>query len=179
MNFPRNISPWAIVLACVTGLCCASPTPGDFGEAPPEILLEGVGFKFFRENELRAVGKATQATFMRDTADGSAQSVRMRFLATTDRSEVELTAHEVHGNIRTQQAEATGGVRIAEAGGAIGTTESAKLDGPARRVTGEKPVDIVGAGFRVHGDNGLLMSIAEPGSLALKGPTDTILGGLR
>jgi hypothetical protein len=104
----------------------------------------------------------------------------MRFLAaSTDRSEVELSAREIHGNIRTQQVAAQGGVRIAEAGGAAGVTETASLDGPAHLVTGGDPVDITGAGWRVHAQRGFRLDIAGAGSLALSGPIDTVVGGGR
>jgi hypothetical protein len=179
MNYLLKIGLWAIFGALPA---CAGGPPVDLGEAPPEIQLEGVGFKFFRENELRAVGKASHATFMRDTGDGSAQSVRMRLLASadaTDRSEVELAAREIHGNIRTQQVAAQGGVRIAEAGGAAGVTNTASLDGPAHLVTGKDPVDISGVGYHVHSDRGFRLDISGPGSLALSGPIDSTVGGWR
>jgi lipopolysaccharide export system protein LptC len=159
---------------------CTAHPPADLGEAPPEIQLEGVGFKFFRGNELRAVGKAVRATFMRDTGDGTAQNVRMRILPSPERGEIDVSATQVAGSVRTEQADARGGVRIADANGAVGLTDSAHLDGPAHKATGEEPVSIVGPGYRMHARSGFWLDMSEPGALSLKGPIDTtITGGVR
>lgn len=179
MNFLTKIRPWAVLVGSCTAWGCIARPPSDIGEAPPEILLEGVGFKFFRGTDLRAVGRASQATFLRDTGDGMAQNVRMRLLADPERPEIEIVTSNVTGNVRTQQATATGGVRAAEAGGAAGLTATARLDGVGRSATGDDPVDIAGAGYHVHADKGFLLNFAAPGGLALQGPVETRLGETR
>ncbi|MBI5545764.1 MAG: hypothetical protein HY901_17890 [Deltaproteobacteria bacterium] len=145
---------------------------------PPEIQLEGVGLKFFRGNELRAIARAQHATFLRNTGDGTAQSVRMRLLPASGRGEIEIVAREIQGNVRRQEATAQGGVRLAETGGAAGVTEVARLFSHERRVTGDRPVDLVAGGSRIHAAAGFSLDISTPGALALEGPIDTTIGVL-
>jgi hypothetical protein len=148
-------------------------------ETSPEIQLEGVGVRFFRGNELRAVARAAHATFRRGNGDLAAQSVRLRFLAASDRPEIEVAAREADGNLHSQEAQAKGGVRIAETAGAAGVTEAASLDAKARRVSGTLPVDLVGQGYRIRAEKGFVLDFSTPGALALQGPIDTTVGGLR
>jgi hypothetical protein len=178
MIYALKIGSWAVVAACLTG--CYARSSADLEESPPEIQLEGVGLRFFRGNELRAVGRAQRATFLRNTADGTAQAVKVHFLASQDRPEIDLVAREVRGNTRTQDAIASGGVRLSRADGAVGTTERAHLAGAQKRADGELPVDVVGEGYRVHAVSGFTMDISVPGSLALRGPVEThLVGGAR
>lgn len=174
----RNTGLLAL-LAVLGAPACAATPPSDTGEMPPEILLKGVGFRFFRGSELRAVGRAEKATFKKDTGDGTAQGVRARFLPSESRSELEIVTRELTGNVRTQQAVATGGVRLSETGGAAGVTRSARLDGLIRKAEGDDPVDVVGAGYRMHAESGFALDFATPGGLTLLGPVDTRIGGLR
>jgi len=104
--------------------------------------------------------------------------VRARFLASPDRSEIEVVTKELSGNIRTQQATARGGVRLAQTAGAAGITDSAKVDGTARLASGEDPVDVVGDGYRIHAERGFALDFNDPGKLSLLGPIETTLGGL-
>jgi len=178
MNSPIKLNGWEILLgACLMTACTARP-PSDLGDNPPEIQLEGVGVKYFRGNELRAVVRAQQATLRRGSGDLTAQSARLRFLAQSDRPEIEVAAREAQGNLNSQQVVARGGVRIAEAGGAAGVTEAAALDAKAHRVSGDQPVDLVGAGYRIRSQKGFVLDFSAPGALALEGPIDTTVGGL-
>ncbi|MGC4121855.1 MAG: hypothetical protein QM765_46205 [Myxococcales bacterium] len=166
-----------MVASMVAG-CDVRPPPVQ-EESNPEIQLEGVGLRFFRGNELRAVGRAAQATFRRSNGDLTAQSVRLRFLAALDRPEVEVAAREATGNLYSHVADAKGGVRIAQTAGAAGATEAASLDGKAQRASGTLPVDIVDEVYRIHAATGFVLNLANPGSLLLHGPVQTTVGGLR
>jgi hypothetical protein len=139
--------------------------------------MGGVGFKFYRGNELRAVGRAHTVTFKRDTGAGTADSVSTRVLAAPGRQDVDIDARRAEGNIRSQEATASGGVHVVEAGGMSGATESARLDGRTRSSTGDEPVEIVGDGYRILSQHGFRLNLAPPGALELIGPTNTILGG--
>lgn len=178
MKSPFKLGPWPILLVGLLAGCTPRP-PAPQEETSPEIQLEGVGVRFFRGDELRAVARAAHATFRRGNSDLTAQTVRLRFLPTGERPEVEVCAREAEGNLKSQNAEAKGAVRIAETAGAAGVTEAASLDGKARRAAGTLPVDILGDGYRIRAEKGFALDFAAPGALSLQGPVDTTLvGGL-
>jgi hypothetical protein len=170
---------FAITATCLLGCALAGCTapPADTGATPPEIILEGVGFRFFRGSELRARGQANVATFRRDTGDVTAHRVRLVVDRDGQGDTVRFDAVSASGNVHTQLAAAAGGVHLADAQGTRGTTERARLDGKAGRVDGRDPVDVVGSGFRMHGENGFVLDLVGEDGLLLKGPVTTLVRG--
>jgi hypothetical protein len=152
--------------------CPAEPPPAAAGVGP-ELELEGVGLRFFRGSELRAVGRSRTAAMERESGELKAEEIRLRLLPTASRQEVAMSAASGAGNIRSQEAEFWGAVRVKQAGGPEGATERAHLFGREHRATGTQPVELAGEGYRVHAEGGFSMELSDPGKLDLAGPTLT------
>lgn len=177
MKNRAKIARYAILAAALMAAGCSARPAVDAGVAPPEIVLEGVGFKFFRGSELRATGKANVATFRRDSGDVSAYRVKLNVRKAEGVQAVTLDAVSASGNVHTQLADAAGGVHLADSSDSRGTTERAHLDGKAGLVSGQDPVDVVGQGFRMHGENGFVLDLVRTDGLSLKGPVTTLVRG--
>ncbi len=152
--------------------CAQQPTTAA-GKAPPELELEGAGLRFFRGSELRAVGRAKAATFERETGDLRAQALDLRLVATASRTDVDLRAALGRGNVRSQEADFSGAVKLSQAGAVVAVTDRAHLAGREQLASGADPVDVFGSGYRVRADGGFRMEMAQPGHVELFGPTKT------
>lgn len=158
------------------GSACALPAPADTGELPPELVLQGVRLEVYRGEALEAVGQARTASFRAGTGEVSAAGVGVRFLGAEPAGEVQLSAARVEGNLRDRTGEASGGVRLEDAAGTVGTAPGATFDGTARRAEGPGPVEVRGPGFTSRGEGGFVLHLASPGRLDLLGPVTTRAG---
>lgn len=163
-------------LLVALGACPAEPGAAPAGGGP-ELELSGVGLRFFRGSELRAVGRSRTAALERESGDLKAQEIRLQLLPTASRGEVDMSAAAGAGNIRTQEADFWGAVRVKQAGGPEGATERAHLFGREQRAAGAAPVDLRGESYRVHAEGGFSMALTDPGKLDLSGPTLTRVEG--
>lgn len=174
----------AITYACLAAiaLCalasCAEPPPppADAGEPPPEVELEGVGLRLFKGETLRSTGTARAATFQRTSGEVTAQRIRLRFHGVQKDGDARLEAGSGRGDIRTQLAELSSGVRLRGADGTRGFTPRAFIDGNTEQATGVEPVEIAGDHVRSRAIYGFTLDFATPGSLSLNGPVTTRLG---
>ncbi len=108
---------WMRMAASVLAVVCASAAPGcrpagptEAREVVPELKLEGVRFRVYRGDELRAFGEAAAASFRRDSTPLTARDV----VATLPRdpAPVRITAPEASGIASRREFAATGGVTV-------------------------------------------------------------------
>lgn len=117
----------------------------------PELKLEGVRFRVYRGEELRAFGEAVTATLRRDSTRVTAQDLA----ATLPRegAPVRITAATGEGLLSTRVFSAAGGVVVSR-GTDVARTESARFEpstGGEGLVRGDEPVVVEGDGYRLEG----------------------------
>lgn len=168
---------WTALAAILALGGCAAPTAPETGRAAPELVLQGVGFKFFRGSQLTTVGMARAASFRTDTGDASAEKTRTVFLRAGEQEAV-LLAGQMAGNVHTRQADAKGGVRILDAEGTVATTARAHLDGETHRASGSAPVEVTGKSFRSQA-SGFSLDLVGSRTLVFEGPVASQLDDLR
>lgn len=140
----------------------------------PEVRLEGVRFRLFRGEALRAEGTARTLTYQRESTGVRAEGLEVRL---RERSgEVIVTAPEGDGLVSARTFEARGGL-VATRGTDTATTPAARFDpaaGAEGRIVGDQPVELTGKGYRMRG-NGFTLDPAE-GEIALRGGTRLVAG---
>lgn len=119
----------------------------------PELKLEGVRFRVYREATQRAHGDAAVATYRRDTQAVKARDLSA-FLSTEEGETVHITAPESGGNLDQGTFDASGGV-VATRGTETTRTERAwYVPTPTSGgfVQGDRPVVVTGDGYRLEGN---------------------------
>jgi hypothetical protein len=163
---------WLLSLALV-GSGCNPPAQPPNEPEPPELELQGVGFRFFRGEELRVVGRARAGTFRNDSSQVTAERVRLKFIRPD--GDLRVEAGSATGDLRSQLARASGGVRFFGADGTRAFTPRALIDGKEQRALGNDPAELVGNGLRSRSVYGFILDFAHPGALSFIGPTTTRL----
>jgi hypothetical protein len=162
----------AVFVAALSG--CSQPRTAADRVAPPELRLEGVRFRLFRDDALRADGTASVLTYQRESTAVKAEEIRLRLHDA--RGVVELAAPSGTGTVSARTFEANGGLQAIR-GTDTATTESASFD-PARgsggQVVGDRPVELAGTGYRLRG-NGFTLDPAA-GEIVLRGGTRLVAG---
>ncbi len=139
-----------LVLSSTGGLAgCGGSKPQEAERVVPELVLDDVHFRVYREARLTARGTAARATYRRDTADVTAEQIQINF-DEARRGPVRLTAPTGHGNARTRDFVAQGGVRMVQ-GDTVATTEEARYTPADGRVHGERPIAIRGPSYHLDG----------------------------
>ncbi len=167
----------ALVLAAslVAAVGCRPAKPVEGQGLVPELKLEGVRFRVYRGDDLRAFGEASAATFRRDSTDLTARDV----VAILPRSPepVRIEAPSAAGVARARDFTATGGVTVTR-GDDVARTERARYapaPGRGGLVTGDQPVVVEGKGYRLEGA-GFTLDPAR-GDIALGGGARLVAGG--
>ena len=140
----------------------------------PELRLEGVRFRLFRGDALRADGTASAVTYQRETTAVKATDLTIHLREA--QGEVVLTAPTGEGVASARTFQASGGLRAVR-GSDVATTEAARFDpaqGENGRVVGDQLVELKGRGYRMRG-NGFTLD-PEAGQLALRGGTRLVAG---
>jgi len=148
---------------------CSAPARQESGRSAPELVLQGVGFKFYRGSQLTTVGMARNASFRTDTGAASAEKTRTVFLR-SGAEEAVLLAGRMEGDVHTRQADAEGGVRILDAEGTVASTPRAHLDGASRRASGRDPVEVTGKSFRSRAASGFSIDLSGSRKMVFEGP---------
>ncbi|MCI0571729.1 MAG: hypothetical protein L0Y66_13335, partial [Myxococcaceae bacterium] len=141
-------------------LACAPRREPDAGtEARPQVALSGVRLRVFRGNDVTALGRAEQVTYLRDSGHLVASKAWVRLpqqAGAPGRSSLpgggggmEVRAGEVAGQLGARQAEATGDVELRTGGGLVGRTDSARYDGTTGRLLGTHPIHLTMPGATV------------------------------
>jgi hypothetical protein len=176
MRTPVRIAALVTTLAAAG---CVAPGPQDQGTVPPELRLEGVRFRVYRKDVLRAFGNSATASLRRDSSELHAHQVET-IIPRPDDTPVRVTAPEGQGLLVGRTFEASGGVVITHDDDA-GRTERARYepeppggDGEGL-VLGDDPVTVTGRGYRLTG-NGFTLDPAL-GTIVVRGRA-TLLAGL-
>jgi lipopolysaccharide export system protein LptC len=177
MRMPVRI---AIAVTALAFAGCAGSGPQDQGPLPPELRLEGVRFRVYRGDVLRAFGEAQTASLRRVSSELRAREVEAT-LPRGGATPVRVTAPEGQGSLATRRFEATGGVVVAR-GDDAARTERARYE-PAEEgdegdgvVRGDDPVTVTGRGYRLTG-NGFVLDPTE-GNIVVRGRA-SLLAGLK
>ncbi len=163
----------AVSFAAAPGCRPAKPAEGQ--GLVPELKLEGVHFRVYRDDDLRASGEAAVVTFRRDSTELTARDA----VAVLPRSPepVRITAPAVSGVASARQFEATGGVTVSR-GDDTASTERARYTpspgGGAGLVTGDRPVVVEGKAYRLEG-TGFTLDPAR-GDIAVRGGARLVAG---
>jgi hypothetical protein len=143
----------AYILAAMSLLAAAGCRAGNPPEAQtvvPELKLEGVSFRVYRGDALRAFGDADTAALRRDSSEVRAEQVE----ATLPRDGIpaRISAPAGQGSLLSRVFEVSGGV-VASRGDAVARTERARFEpGPGEGlVHGEDPVTVQGQGYELKG----------------------------
>lgn len=155
---------------------CRRGQPSEAREVVPELKLEGVRFRVYRGDDLRAFGEAATASFRRDSTELSARDL----LATLPRSPtpVRIAAPLGAGEVGARTYSASGGVVVSR-GDDVARTPSARFvpsDGGGV-VVGDEPVIVEGSGYRLEG-SGFTLDPAT-GDLAVRGGARLLAGEAR
>ena len=141
----------------------------------PELRLEEVRFRVYRDARLAARGTAARAIYRRDTGDWGAETVEA-FLAGGAGSPawVRLEAARAAGNPRTRDLSAGGGVRV-ERGEEVARSEEARYDPTDRLVHGDTAVVLTGPDYALGGPTWALDPAA--GDIRVRGGAHLAAGG--
>lgn len=131
---------------------CRPAKPLEARQVVPELKLEGVRFRMYREDSLRLSGEAATLSYRRDTGEVAAADLGAVLLG-GDRSPVEISAAEGTGRLDDRTFAVQGGVRAVR-GRDVARTERASYapgGSGAGIVSGDQPVVIEGPGYRLLG----------------------------
>ncbi len=167
----------ALMLAAssVAAAGCRPAKPVEGQGVVPELKLEGVKFRVYRDDDLRAFGDAAAVTFRRDSTDLTARD--MVAILPRDAEPVRIQAPVGTGVASARDFSATGGVTVSR-GDDVGRTERARYAPvPGERgglVTGDQPVVVEGNGYRLQG-TGFTLDPAR-GEILIQGGARLVAG---
>jgi lipopolysaccharide export system protein LptC len=146
----------ALVVVVLTSACLPRPPPAS--EQPtPEIVLEGVNVWIYRGPEVAAIGHALRGVYDRAAGSGTADTVAFhvapsgRDLRQGGRASkgVDIDSKSVIGGLRTQIADASGGVTVRTGVGDRAKTPNAHYEGASRIVEGHDGVTVDGPEYHL------------------------------
>jgi hypothetical protein len=167
----RTTVPLALAVSFLAAAGCRASRPGEANEVVPELKLEGVLFRAYRGEELRAFGEAEVATFRRDSTELSASDV----VATLPQgaAPLRITAPAGEGVLSDRAFRASGGV-VLRRGDDEARTERARYEPAEQVVRGDDPVVVLGRGFQLEGP-GFTLDPAS-GDLEIRGGVRVLAG---
>jgi lipopolysaccharide export system protein LptC len=152
MRIPAPLTASLLAAATLSAAACGSGVPSGQAAVPPELKLDGIRFRVYRGDTLRAFGTAAAASLRRDSTELRARDLE----AVLPRSPtpVHLTAPTGEGILATRVFRASGGVVVSR-GDDAARTERARYQ-PAQGsgdelVTGDDPVTMTGRGYQLTG----------------------------
>ncbi|MBR2979164.1 MAG: hypothetical protein IKC51_04455 [Myxococcaceae bacterium] len=160
----------AVCLALLTGVSCAGEQAGaSTSETPPELVLEGIAYRYYEGSTLVVSGTARTATFRNATGAVTADEL-FAHLHDEARGSVEARARRVNGNLLLKWADAESGVQMLDINGTSAMTERASFDARKQRFFGETPVNVHGEGFQATASSGFSLAIQGDRVLHFQGP---------
>jgi lipopolysaccharide export system protein LptC len=163
-----------LALAVILGGAACQPSKSVGAQAvSPELKLEGVRFRVYRGDELRAFGRAGRVSLRRDSTELTATDLEAILPRSTP--PVRITAPAGQGVLASRVFSASGGVTVAR-GNDVARTERARyVPGPdGGRVLGDDPIVVEGASYRLAG-TGFTLTPAD-GQIAIGGGARLVAG---
>jgi lipopolysaccharide export system protein LptC len=165
-----------VAIACVLSTAaCRGGKPGETEEVVPQLKLEGVRFRVYRGEGLRAFGEAASAGLRRDSTEVACRDV----VATLPRdpAPVRITAPVGEGVLSDRTFGVSGGVTLTRGDDVVRTERAryASQPGDGGLVTGHDPVTVVGRGYRLEGV-GFVLDPSK-GDIAMHGGARLVAGG--
>lgn len=138
----------------------------------PELELEGVRFRLYRGDTLRASGEAARVSLRRDSTELTASNLAAVLPgapgASPTEGDVRIAAPEGRGILRARTFSASGGVTVARAGDVARTATARYEPSPdGGRVLGDDPVLVEGEDYRLTGPGFVLDP--QAGEIAVRG----------
>lgn len=160
----------AVVAAALTALSCAGEVvaPAE-GEPPPELVLEGITYRYYEGSQLTVSGTARTATYRNATGALTADAL-FAHLHDEAKGAVEARANRVLGNLLLKWADAESGVDMLDVNGTRAMTERASFDARKQRFFGETPVNVHGEGFQATAGSGFSLALKADRVLHFQGP---------
>jgi hypothetical protein len=154
-------APLSVALLSIAPPPVAPPRPAGTGGpddgASPDLILRGVAFARLVGGRVVASGAADELRFHRSGGRFETTQGRARIFpgpgaeALRSLGEVRVTAPRMRGELSGRTATASGGVDAVAARGDTARTDRVTLDGKARTLSGDRPVDARGPGYTLRG----------------------------
>jgi hypothetical protein len=115
----------------------------------PELVLEDLRFRVYRDVRLAAHGTADRSNYRRDTGEFASEGIQVT-LEQARGGQVSLGAPYGRGSSRGREFFAWGGVRLLQKG-TTAVTEEAHYDPVAALVRGDRPITVRGPNYTLAG----------------------------
>lgn len=172
MTSRRDIALLALFAALACPSCTgegARPTPA---EPPPELVLQGVTYRYYEGSRLAVSGTAREMTYRNATGGVTAEAL-FALLYDEAKGDIEAEASHVQGNLLLKWADAERGVELRDVNATHATTERASFDARKQRFFGETPVGVRGAGFEASAGTGFSLALRGDRVLHFQGPIES------
>ncbi len=143
--------PAALVLALALA-GCGGAVPRETAAVPPELKLDGITFRIYRGDTLRAFGEAAAASLRRDSTELRASNLEA--VLPRPGGPVHVTAPAGEGTLASRVFRASGGVVVSRGSDAARTESARYQPGEGDRdglLVGDDPVEVTGRGYRLTG----------------------------
>lgn len=159
----------SIALALFALSCADGVTSSPVEEPPPELILEGITYRYYEGSTLTMSGKARASTYRNTTGAVTADEL-FTLLLDDATGAIEARANRVLGNVLLKWADAEAGVELFDINDTRAKTERASFDGRRQRFFGETPVAVFGEGFQASADSGFSLALKGDRVLHFQGP---------
>jgi hypothetical protein len=155
----------------LSSIACRSGQSTEPTALAPELKLDGVHFRVWKGDALRAQGNARQVTIRRDTTQITARDLQAELPSAGQ--PVEISAPEATGLLSTQAFSAQGGVVVVHGDERAETDRARYVPGPDGQgtVLGDDPVVVERGALRLSGVG--FAFDPRTGELQLGGPVTT------
>ncbi len=170
----REVASLAAAASLVLAPGCRPAKPAEDQGLVPELKLDGVRFRLYRGDDLRAFGDAAGVTFRRDSTELTARDVVV--VLPRSPQPVRISAPQAAGVASAREFSATGGVTVVR-GDDVARTERARYvpsPGGGGLVTGDSPIVVQGKGYRLDG-TGFTLDPAR-GDILVRGGARLVAG---
>ena len=169
----------AALLSLLAAACSEDPGAAKAAEeAPPELILTGVTYRYYEGSALTVSGRAREVTYRTSNGAMTAEELFALFHGQErdgggDRGGIEATAASVQGNMLLRWADASGGVEMHDINGTKAVTDKASYDAGGQRIFGSSPVDVTGRGLTAVARSGFLLPLKGDRVLHFQGPIES------
>ncbi len=175
MRMPTPLPAAVLALAALCFSGCGSALPRDQAPVPPELKLDGVHFRIFRGDTLRAYGDADTASLRRDSSE--LRATGLEAVLPRSPTPVHFSAPAGEGSLASQAFQASGGVVVSR-GADTARTDRARYEprpgGQDGLVQGDDPVTVTGRGYTLTG-RGFTLDPAA-GNIVVRGGARLLAG---